>query len=229
MSDDFDDLLSPAATTDVAARRARRREVDPLAREVRLAASGKGSLRATDFMKPVTQQFLAEVFGMDPATVKKRLVTCPVLGEGGGNRRVYDFKTACSFLLKPRMDEATFLKTLNHADMPPILNKVVWEAKRIKLKYEIEAGQAWATEDVIEVLGRVFMAVKSHSQLWAESMRELGLDDATMKKVEGLVDGFSSELHQELVDMPKQRQTRSKIAELEQELLGGVPAFDEED
>lgn len=213
MTDDFDDLIPPPTRKPRAPR-------DPL----RSAVSGHIGIKSTDFMKPVTQQFLAEVFGMDPKTVKKRLIHCPMVMKS--NRALYEFKTACEYLLKPRMDEATFMKTLNAADLPPIVNKVVWEAKRIKLKYEIEAGQAWSTDDVLEVFGEVFMAVKSHAQLWAESMRELDLGDEANRKIEGLVDGFSADLHSKLVEMPKQRQTRSKIAELEN---ASMPTFADED
>lgn len=225
MSDDFDELVATPP------RRQRvPRTIDPMKAKIRLAAHGHTDIKSTDFIRPVTQQFMAEVFGMDPATVKKRLVTCPTLDDGTGARRVYDFKTACEYLIKPKMDEATFIKTLNHADMPKMVNKVFWEAKRIKLKYEIEAGEAWATSDVLEVFGDVFMTVKSHAQLWVEAMREIGLDDVAAKKVEQLTDAFSAELHSKLVEMPKQRQTRSRIAELEQELMASEGGgFDDDD
>jgi hypothetical protein len=117
------------------------------------------------------------------------------------------------------MDIDTYLATLNPADMPNAINKTFWEAKRIKLKFEIEAGQAWATEDVLEVFGRMAMTIKSHSQLWVENMRS-ALSDEQLAKLSAMVDVFNSELHDMLMEEPKKRQTRSRLAAIEHEMLG---------
>jgi len=235
MIDDFDALIDAPVTpprrrpgrpskADLAAREAERLVSTDFQASVRAAAAGNTLIAEREFHMPVSQNFLARVFNMDPMTVNRRLRKVKPVGHSGEKvkRPIYDFKTACEHLLKPKMDIDTYLATLNPADMPNAINKVFWEAKRIKLKFEIEAGQAWATDDVIEVLGSMAMAIKSHTQLWVERLRDLGLTDEQSLKFAGMVDAYNSDLHEKLVAMPKQRQTRSRLAAIEQEMLAGV-------
>lgn len=171
---------------------------------------------AMDFVVPVSQVFLARVFGMDPATVGKRLAHCPVAKFMGNNRRLYDFKTACGYLIKPKMDVETYIRSINPADMPIAINKAFWETQRIKLKFKIEAGEAWPTEGVLETFGTVFMTIKERTKLWIEEMRETGLlDDSGLSKLIEMVDAYQTALHAELVDIPKKRRTPSMITALD--------------
>lgn len=202
------------------ARQARLARLAEGAQRARLkaAAAGKGELRAKDFMVPVTQNAIADVFGMMPETIKRRLLRCPTVGSEGG-RDLYNFKTACEYVLKPRMDIETYLKTLNPADMPIGINKSFWEAQMTKLRYQIAAAEAWATEDVLEVFGTVFMTIKERTKLWSETLRESGmLTDDQLVKLNQLIDDYLSNLHADLIDIPKKRQTRSKISESELEI-----------
>jgi hypothetical protein len=151
---------------------------------------------------------------MDAATVRKRLLKAPILAMGGGGRPLYDFKTACEYVVKPKMDIDTYLKTLNPADMPNAINKVYWEAKNIRLKYELAAGQAWATEDVLEVFGTVFMTIKERTKLWVEDLRESAkLSDETLAQLTEKVDAYQTALHADLIAIPLKRQTYSKAVE----------------
>ena len=233
MTDELDDLIG--GTSDPRAeRRARNAEratklESERAREEAIKNGGRGVtfVDAGELLKPVSQNFLAIVFGMDPATVKKRLTRCKPLGVAGGQRPVYDFKEACGFLIKPRMTPEEFVKTLNHAHLPNEVNKAFWEARRIKLKYEIEAGDAWATGDVLEVFGDVFMTIKDRMQLWVETMREHGkLSDEQLARLGQMVDGLQNDMHQELMDKPVQRKTRSKLYEIDDDMP--VTVFDDE-
>jgi hypothetical protein len=189
---------------------------------MKAAASGNTLIDERVFHMPVSQNFLARIFNMDPMTVNRRLRRVKPIGFAGGEKQkrpLYDFKAACEHLLKPKMDIDTYLATLNPADMPNGVNKTFWEAKRIKLRYEIEAGEAWATPDVLEVFGRMAMTIKSHTQLWTERLRELGLSDEQSAKFGGMVDAFNTELHTILVEEPSKRQTRSRLAALELEMM----------
>jgi len=246
MIDDFDALIDAPVTppkrrpgrpskADLAARETARLASTDFQAQCKAAAAGNTLIPEEAFHMPVPQNFLARIFNMDPMTVNKRLRKAkPVMVYGDvSKRKLYDFKTACEYLLKPKMDIDTYLATLNAADMPNVINKVYWEAKRIKLKFEIEAGQAWATDDVIEVLGGMAMAIKSHTQLWVERLRDLGLSDEQSAKFATMVDAYNADLHEKLVAMPKQRQTRSRLAAIEQEMLAGAEdepdEFDAED
>ena len=105
----------------VAARERERASGEALQGALRAAQAGRTWKDAAEFKKPVTQNFLALVFDMDPATVKKRLLRCPTLGNEGGGRPIYEFKVAVGYLIKPTMNMAEYIKTLNPADMPNVI------------------------------------------------------------------------------------------------------------
>lgn len=245
MSDDFDGLLAETPVVpkqkrgpgrprkeEVAARVAEQERTEEdfwstpaMQAAMKAAASGNTLIDERVFHMPVSQNFLARVCRLDTMTVNRRLRRVKPVGYAGGEKQkrpLYDFMDAVAHLLKPKMDLDTYLATLNPADMPNAINKTFWEAKRIKLKFEIEAGQAWATADVLEVLGRMAMTIKSHTQLWVENMRSQGLTDEQVSKLSAMVDVFNGELHGMLVDEPNKRQTRSRLAAIELEMMGGA-------
>jgi hypothetical protein len=197
---------------------------------MKAASAGNTLIDERTFHMPVTQNFLGRVLNIDTMTVNRRLRRLKPVGYAGGEKQkrpLYDFKQALEHLLKPKMHGDTFLSTLNPAEMPPAVNKTVWEAKRIKLKVELEAGQAWADADVLSVLGDVFMTIKSHTQLWVERLRERGMTDEQLKLVEEMTDVYCNELHEKLVDFPNKRKTRSRLAEIEREMMGSLAEDDE--
>ena len=134
MSDDFESLLGgePAAALPRKRGRPSKEEVERRRQEaaqsletqaaIRAAAVGKTKVDARDFLLPVGQNFLAEVFRMDPMTVRKRLLKCKPSGYGGGQRPVYGCAEAASYIVKPRMTPEEFAKTLNKADLPHEIN-----------------------------------------------------------------------------------------------------------
>lgn len=193
-------------------------DVDLVLKQV---AGGKGCfVDAGDLKRPVTQNFLAQVFDMDPATVKKRLLKVKPLAEIGSGvqtRKLYDFKEAVGYLVEPKIDLDAYIKSLDPAKLPNHINKFFWEAQRTKLKFMLEARQAWLTEDVLEVFGTVFMLVKDAVQLWPETAREnLRLPDEQVAKLKELADDLQSNLHEQLQSMPAQRQTPSYAVKFEE-------------
>jgi len=179
-------------------------------RAIKAASTGTSFIEAGMLKRPVSQNFLAEVFQMDPATVRKRLVRCPKLGTTGGGRHVYDFSTACSFLVPPKMTPEEFIRTLNAAQLPPEINKALWQAQRERLKYLREAGEAWATEDVLNILGQVNMTFKDRINVWIEDIREMkGISDQHVLRIEEMANALKSELYEALVASPSKGETVS--------------------
>jgi hypothetical protein len=219
MSDDFEELLTPTKPVEPVSDRksaaeARIREAK-LQAEIKRAGSGQIKVSEEEFLVPCTQNFLARVLNMDPMTVRKRLVKCKPCGSVGNNRPVYLFHDAIQYLIKPKMDLSTYLRTLNPTDMPNSINKVYWEAERIKNKVMIETGEAWPTERIINVLGSVFMMIKDRMPLITESIRDLGASDAVQAKLTEMTDQFQRDLHAALVEMPKNNQSFSRQAEID--------------
>ncbi|PAL23525.1 hypothetical protein [Sphingopyxis sp. GW247-27LB] len=217
---DFDELIGVAAQpapplTDSSDRQR--------AAALRAAASGATFVQLRDLKRPVTASFLASVFDMDPATIKKRLLPLEPLAQVGGRQVVvWDFKEAAAYLVEPKIDLEKYIASLDFKKLPHHINKVFWDAKRSKLKYLHEAGEAWMTSDVLEVFGRAFMTIKDQTQLFVETMRERGkLTDEQMTLFESLVDGFQADLHSKLVEAPRLHQTQS-VAGQDRDLDEGV-------
>jgi hypothetical protein len=214
---DFDDLLGgdELPTKNLGGRPTREESERKLQAKLDLAkaATGKGlddigGVQA--LRRPVTIATLAAAFGHDVQTITRRLIDCPHIQQG--NRRLYDFATACSYIVKPKMTPEQFIKTLNKADLPPEINLAFWNAQRAKIKFMLEAGEAWETGEVLMVLGEVFMTIKDSLTTIVEDMRERAkLDDAQAKMFEEAIDELRAILRQKLVEMPQQKRTPSLI------------------
>lgn len=191
------------------------RSLDSLVRQNRMDRGDDTSMLEADMHAGVTTGWLARVFGMDPSTVKKRLADCPPLQRRKAGY-VYSLPQAAAYLVKPVFDVSEYLKTMRPSELPASLQKEYWDARLKRQRWEERAGELWRTDDVLDVLGEAFIAIKSSMQLWADNLeRAVGLSDEQRRLLQGMVDGLQTELHAALVQMPKQRQTRSTASELD--------------
>lgn len=181
---------------------------------IRAASTGNATfVEAGELMRPVTRAFLTEITRLDENVVRRRLLNCPRLGKSG-QRDLYDFMTAIAHLVEPQIDLEAYIKTMNPKKLPAGLNKDVWDGMHKRLRYQRDAGDAWHTEDVIEVLGRACMLIKDRLQLVTETMRDRAkLDDAQAKRFAEMIDGLSADIHAALVEMPAQRRTAPIVEE----------------
>lgn len=182
---------------------------------IRAAGGGVSFEPFQTFLQPCSQNFLATVLRLDPATVTRRLARASIkpLAVVGGGRPVWNFHEVVPFLVKSQMDMDTFLGTLDPNKLPNHISKAYWEAKRLRLKYELEAGEAWATPDVLAVFGSVFMAMKDQMQLWVDKLAEnTELSEDQRDRLMQMVDALQGDMHAKLVEMPANRQTRSLAA-----------------
>lgn len=167
------------------------------------------SLNLSDVHAGVSVYWLAQIFGMGTGTVKKKLAECPPMRKMR-NATLYNLRQAAAYLVDPKVDLERYIKTLSAADLPPSLNKDYWEALLKRQKYEIAAGDAWRTEDVLEVFGDVFTHIKSSTQLWQSTIdRVHGLTNEQQATLSVLVDRLLDDLHARLVSMPKDKRTVS--------------------
>lgn len=236
----LDDAAEPAAEAKPA-RRGRRKSAPPLPVEhvpdtldaldfsdlpdtpmgvrqaaIKLAGSGRAFIELGVLKRPVSKGFLAKLMGMDPETVAKRLVVCPELGRAGGNRPMYDFLEAIGYLLPPKGSLADYIESIDPNDLPNHINRAYWGALRERRKALIEMGDAWATEDVIQVFGEAFQAIKAWMQLLPDVMRErCGLSDKQYDEMTLAGDAHQAELHKILVEKAKQKRTRSLAADFD--------------
>ncbi|MEO0809731.1 MAG: hypothetical protein AAFW82_03660 [Pseudomonadota bacterium] len=218
---DFDDLLggdSPPRpkrgrpSNEDLKRRAQERLADAMhQQEIKRAAGGDTKIKVDRFFLPVTKNWLAELLHMDVATVTKRLRRCPAVSKGqNGRGEVFYFHQALPYLVKPVMTPDEFVRTLNKADLPPEINNAFWSAQRTRIRYKLEAQEAWETEDIVRLLGEVAGAFKDATNMLAEELRQrLKLSDQQVETVEQIVDGIKNSLAEKLLEIPEKSETPS--------------------
>lgn len=212
--DDFADLVGtrkrgrPSNAEREARRQEAARNLDHQA-EIRKAATGHQSLQIDQFGDPVPQNFLARLMRMDPMTVNQRLAKCKPAAVVG-NRKVYYFHEAVHFLVKPKMSAEEFARTLHKFDLPPEISKVFWDGQRSRVKYKIEAQEAWETEDVMAILGEVAMIFKDSTTMVVEEMRNRAkLTDEQTEILSTSMDDLRKTIREKLVELPQKQFTGS--------------------
>ncbi len=84
----------------------------------------------------VSASWLAHVFGMDKNTVKKKLAqgNCTIVGKNKGTP-LYTIKEAASYLVPPKVDIDSYMRSLRYTDLHPRLQAANWSA--------LTKGQNW--------------------------------------------------------------------------------------
>lgn len=171
-------------------------------------------LAIEDVYRGVSVTWLANAFKMDRNTVKKRLAHCPSVSNDRSTP-LYSLRQAASYLVEPKVDIASYLKAMRPNDLPPLLQDTFWSAQMKRQKWEVEAGNLWPTEDVLEVLSEAARRIRSAITLWTDNLdRVNGLNSEQRKMLTGMCDGLLDEIHETLIDMPRQKRTPSQLAQL---------------
>lgn len=215
IDDDIDDLVGTITTPP----RVRRRErmLDNLVASKRQATQGGPMVE--DMLAGVTVSWLAQVFGMDPKTVKAKLADCPPLHRRKAGY-VYHLATACKYLIPPAMSVDQMMKSMKPSDLPAAFQQSFWDAALKRQKWEENAGQLWRTERVREVLGKTFQTIKFTVQLWADTIeKQKGLTIEQRDLLTKLTDSLQKEIYKALVEQAAANQTAPQRGELP-EMLG---------
>lgn len=183
-----------------------------------------GGLYADPLNRGVSVSWLAHVFDMDQATVKRKLGNCPVkTAKRRGTKQMtvlYDLKVAAAFLVTPAYSTAEYMRAVRRGDLPPALQQTVWDALLKRQKWEENAGQLWRTEKIREVLGSTFQTIKFTMQLWIDTLeRQVEVSDEQRSIIINLVDGLQAELYDALVEQMNDNATGPQLDEMD-ELVG---------
>ncbi|MEP2533563.1 hypothetical protein [Shimia sp.] len=219
MSAELDDLLGPEPEETSPAKRSPGRpkgvtETKPRKTPEPSARRKSDAAAVQALHRPVSITFLSEAMSMDRKTVTKKLAELTPISHHRGNIPLYDFRQAMQFLVKPKVDIAAYVRKMGVADLPVALQKDVWDARLKEQKWREQAGELWATEDVLSVLGETFQRLKTTTQLWIDQVAENNaLTTDARTELMSLVDGLQTDLHNSLVEMPKDRTTPSQEAD----------------
>lgn len=168
-------------------------------------------------------EWLAGAFGMDRRKVKQRIAGVKPLGmhkTPTGMRPVYSLREVAGYLCPRPEDLEAALKNMTSADLPSKLQKDVWDAKLKELQWRERAGELWRSEDVAQVLGETFMAIKSQVTLWVDQIEERSpIPPDVRERLVKLTDALQKDIHNRLVAMPA-RSRRKSVADLEGDSTG---------
>ncbi len=176
---------------------------------------------ADSALQGVTVSFLAQVFHMDPAKVKRLLVNCPVKEtRTRGTRQtqhLYDLAKAAAYLVEPIISTEELLSQIKKEDLPPAINTAFWDAQLKRQKWEENAGELWRTETIRSAIGNMFQTIKFTVQLWADTIeRQTGLSEEQRDLLNELTDTLQQELYDSLRENAKQTMTGPQLSELDE-------------
>lgn len=164
----------------------------------------------------VSAAWLGHVFGMDKNTIKKKLAKCEIAGKNG-QTPLYRIKDAAAWLIPPKVDIETYIKSMRPQDVPPTLNDAYWSAMGRRQKVLEAAGDLWRTPDVLGVFGEAALKIKSTIQLWTDEVERVhGLTDAQREMLVRMADGLQQDIHDIFITAPAKGETRSTLTEYDE-------------
>lgn len=173
--------------------------------------NGKG-VPSTDLSRAlggVSANWLAQVFGYDKNTIRKKLTAagCPV-HRRDAKATYYLISEAAKYLVKPKIDLDQYLRTLKPNDLPPVLSETYWAAMLKRQKWEENAGHLWRTEDVHQVFGDFAITVKTAVTLWVEEVdRHNGITADQRATIRQLSDNLLETIYEIMVEAPNKAMT----------------------
>lgn len=178
----------------------------------------------------VTITWLMQAFQMSRQEVRRKLAGCAPIRYDGNNKPIYDFREAASYLVKPKINVRDYIRQLKPKNLPNELQTEYWSARLKQQTWEVKAGQLWRTQDVVDLFGEVFKAVKTSAQLFPDVIeRESGLTEAQRVRLVELVDTLQQDIYERLVAISKQRSTPSSAAYLDDEVDTDTDEDEDED
>lgn len=163
----------------------------------------------------VSAHWLSQVFGHDKNTIKKKMASAnlEIVGYRNGGP-LYRISDAAAWLVKPKVDLVSYVKSLRPNDLPPMLNDAYWGAMLKRQKWEENAGDLWRTEAVLEVFGDLALSFKTTVNLWVEEVdRQESLTPEQRKILMELTDKLLEQLHEVMVEAPRKKKTLSTVVE----------------
>ena len=184
---------------------------------------------AAEVIGGVTIDWLAKVFRMDTAAVRRKLADAPNVGRRTSGK-LYDLKTAAEYLVRPRVNVETYIHEMDPKDLPVVLQPTYWEAQLKRQKWEKEAKHLWETEDVVDVLAEVLKLQKFTTQLWPDTVERMeGLNQDQRAVLIAACDDLNEQFYQQLVRMVNERSTPSALSRLDDAPTEETVIVDEDD
>lgn len=161
--------------------------------------------------------WLAGAFRMDRRKVRAKLGGLKPMGEHKtptGMRPVYDLREAAAYLVPNIEGLSHAIRNMKTSDLPPDLQKDVWDARLKELQWREKAGELWPTENVVEVFSDTFMNMKGQLRMWVDQLADTTfLSEDQRRRLIEMVDALQADLYARLVEMPSQKSTPSVLGD----------------
>lgn len=143
---------------------------------------------------------LSALFGMDKTNLVSKLRKSDVKPVGRRrNADVYLVKDVAPYVVKPAFDVETYIKNMNHNELPKHLTKEFWAGLKSRQDYEEREGLLWRTEKVVQEVGELFKLVKMSALLMMDAVeRTTELTDRQRELVKNLTHGMLDEIVQKI-------------------------------
>lgn len=140
------------------------------------------------------------IMEMDKKTIREKLFKARVRPSGRRNGAdIYKLTDVMPYLVKPNFDIETYIREMNHNELPKMLTKEFWAGQRSKQDYEEKAGNLWPTDKVVEAVGEFFKLVKMSANLTTDTLeRQVELTPQQRIIVQNMMDGMLLELHRSI-------------------------------
>lgn len=148
---------------------------------------------------------LGKLFGMDNRTVQSKITGIEPCGRRAGHP-IYSVKEAAPFLVETQLNVddieqvITYVRKLNHTNLPKMLTKEFWAAMTAKQKFEENAGDLWRTEQVSEAFSDLVKSVRIPLVLAIDTIaNEMEVSERQQKVLTNIIDGILEDLSDAVV------------------------------
>jgi hypothetical protein len=159
---------------------------------------------------------LGRIFHMDHRVLVEKLHGVSPSGKRGKGE-TYLIHEVAPYLVKPIQDIETYIKRMNHADLPKMLTKEFWAGQRSKQEYLLKAGDLWPTSEVVKNVGELMKLVAMSAKLTRDTVeRQVELTDRQRAIITTQMDGMLRDLRAQVIKTFGQDLT---VAEVEDDEL----------
>lgn len=143
-----------------------------------------------------TKAQIAKLFRRDPKTLDRLLYGLIPAGDRRG-AKTYSIEEAAGRLVRPSYEIETYIRRMNHADIPVLVAKEFWNGLRARQQFEIAQGDLWPTAEVVKVVSQMQSQLRMTLLLMADAVeRETSLDAAQRAALKRMIDGAIKDLGQ---------------------------------
>jgi hypothetical protein len=168
------------------------------------------------FVRPISVTKLMLLFRQDRQTIKRRLADLDPVGTHRGQDPLYDFLQAAQRLVEPKFDAKSLIRKMRPQDLPAELQQTFWAAQKSRQAYMVQAGELWHTTDVMRTMSEAFQVIKTTTQLWQGQLEaEFEVQPQLRDRLLAMSDGLLDMVHEALVEIPNNSETRASDEELE--------------